>query len=218
MSQILGLGINTYSNYEKGEIPTNANAKLISSAKRPDIFLTYLSQSKGLFNPKSLNKVEERVRAQNDTKDDMFFSSNFNWYNLPNEFTGYTIPNPEKATNLLLIFLSNCNPDFNDKLKLNKMLFYADFLNYKDTGKSISGISYRAISYGPVPTNYDFIFAHLIEKEEKIEPVFTRINDSRVIECFKPLTSFDLSVFNEEEINTINKVVELFRDTPSWIW
>jgi hypothetical protein len=103
----------------------------------------------------------------------------------PNRYTGYTIPNPEKATNLLLYFLSNCNPEFNDKLKLNKMLFYTDFFNYKETGRSISGISYRAIPYGPVPSNYDFIFAHFIEKEEIIEPVFIKINQTKVNECYK---------------------------------
>jgi hypothetical protein len=96
------------------------------------------------------------------------------------------------------------------------MLFYTDFLNYKVTGRSISGISYRAISYGPVPTNYDFIFAHFIEKEEIIEPVFIRVNNSQVNECYKPLKDFDLSVFNAEELKTINKIVGLFKDTPSW--
>ena len=96
------------------------------------------------------------------------------------------------------------------------MLFYTDFFNYKATGRSISGISYRAIPYGPAPSNYDFIFAHFIEKEEIIEPVFIKINQTKVNECYKPLKDFDLSVFNPEELNSIKKVVGLFKDTPSW--
>jgi putative zinc finger/helix-turn-helix YgiT family protein len=216
MSQILGLGINTYSNYEKGEIPTSANAKLIASARRPDIFLTYLSQSKDVLSEQTCLKIEETVKKVAPLKEDDYFLCNFNWHYTPNRYTGYTIPNPEKATNLLLYFLSNCNPEFNDKLKLNKMLFYTDFYNYKETGRSISGISYRAIPYGPVPSNYDFIFAHFIEKEEIIEPVFIKINHTKVNECYKPLKDFDLSVFNPEELNSIMKVVDLFKDTPSW--
>jgi putative zinc finger/helix-turn-helix YgiT family protein len=216
MSQILGLGINTYSNYEKGEIPTSANAKLIASARRPDIFLTYLSQSKDVLSEQTCLKIEETVKKVAPPKEDDHFLCNFNWHYTPNRYTGYTIPNPEKATNLLLYFLSNCNPEFNDKLKLNKMLFYTDFFNYKATGRSISGISYRAIPYGPAPSNYDFIFAHFIEKEEIIEPVFIKINQTKVNECYKPLKDFDLSVFNPEELNSIKKVVGLFKDTPSW--
>ena len=216
MSIILGLGINTYSNYEKGEIPSTANAKLISSAKRAEMFSLYLAQSKGILGELAYLKIAKNVKALVPSKEEDCFLCNFNWYRGPNRYTGYTVPSTEKTTNLLLYFLSSCNPDFNDKLKLNKMLFYSDFLNYKTTGRSISGISYRAISYGPVPSNYDFIFAHFIEKEEIIEPVFYKVNNSKVIECYKPLKDFDLSVFNTEELSSLNKVVELFRNTPSW--
>jgi putative zinc finger/helix-turn-helix YgiT family protein len=216
MSHVLGLGINTYSNYEKGEIPTSANSKLIASAKRPDIFLSYLSQSKDVINEQSYLRIAEKVKKVIESRDDDYFLCNFNWHYTPNRYTGYTIPNPEKATNLLLYFLTTCNPEFNDKLKLNKLLFYTDFLNYKVTGRSISGISYRAIPYGPAPSNYDFIFAHFIEKEKIIEPVFIKINHSRVNECYKPLKDVNLSVFNPEELNSILKVVSLFKDTPSW--
>lgn len=62
MSQILGFGINTYSNYEKGEIPSIANAKLISSAKRTEVFYSYLSQSKEVLSEQSYLKIEETVK------------------------------------------------------------------------------------------------------------------------------------------------------------
>jgi len=216
MSVILGLGINTYSNYEKGEIPSTANAKLISSAKNLEMFTSYLSQSKEILGEVAYMKILKYVKTLMPSKEDDYLLCNFNWHSVPNRYTGYSVPSPDKATNLMLYFLSNCNPEFNDKLKLNKMLFYTDFLNYKTTGRSISGISYRAISYGPVPSNYDFIFAHFIEKEEIIEPVFIKVNNSRVNECYRPLKDFDLSVFSAEELNTIKKVVELFGNTPSW--
>ncbi|WP_425321962.1 type II toxin-antitoxin system antitoxin SocA domain-containing protein [Bacteroides luhongzhouii] len=32
--------------------------------------------------------------------------------------------------------------------KLNKLLFYSDFLSYKKYGKGISGLQCQAISYG----------------------------------------------------------------------
>ena len=216
MSQVLGLGINTYSNYEKGEIPTSANAKLIASAKRPDVFLSYLTQSKDVLSENSFSKVKETLNNILSSKIDSNFLCSFNWYYTPNRYTGYTVPNPEKVTNLVLFYISNCNPEFNDKLKLNKMLFYTDFLNYKSTGKSISGISYRAIPYGPVPSNYDFIFAHFIEQDEIIEPVFIKVNNSKVNECYRPIKDFDMSVFTEDEVKTISTIVELFKNTPSW--
>lgn len=216
MSQILGLGINTYSNYEKGEIPSLANSKLINSAKRPEVFLSYLDQTKDIFTEKQLKKIEELVRAKIINNEDVCSSYNFNWYQTPNKFTGYVMPNKEKLANLLLYLIANNEPDYNDKLKLNKLLYFTDFISYKNTGKSITGLSYRAIPFGPVPTNYDFIFAHFSEKEKYIEPEFIQSHNSRVIECFHKLMDYDLSLFNEEELETIHQVIKTFKDISSW--
>jgi len=41
----------------------------------------------------------------------------------------------------------------------NEQLFVADFTHYyKNYGATITGLSYRAIKYGPVPANYDNIY------------------------------------------------------------
>ena len=47
------------------------------------------------------------------------------------------------------------------KTKLNKLMFYCDFLSFKGSGKSISGLPYARIPYGPVPHNYEFLFSSL---------------------------------------------------------
>ena len=216
MSQILGLGINTYSNYEKGEMPTLANAKLINSAKRPEVFLSYLEQAKNILTEKVFDKLVKKLKDSITNEEEDHFIYNFNWFTTPNKYTGYSILSKEKLSNLLIYFISNSNPDYNDKLKLNKMLYYTDFINFKNNGKSVTGLSYRAIPYGPVPSNYDFIFAFFSEKEKIIESEFIQSHNSRVIECFKALQEFDASVFNKEELETINKVVRLFKDMPSW--
>jgi uncharacterized phage-associated protein len=41
------------------------------------------------------------------------------------------------------------------KTKLNKLLFYADFINYYSFGHSISGSRYLHLPYGPVPDSYE---------------------------------------------------------------
>lgn len=216
MSQLLGLGINTYSNYEKGEMPSLANAKLINSAKNHDVFVSYLKQAKELFNDKAFTRIEKKIReiVENDLDDIFLF--NINKFQNPNRFNGYSVPNKEKLSNLLVYYIAKNNIDYNDKLKLNKMLFYTDFISYKNTGKSITGLSYRAIPYGPVPMNYDFIFAYFTEIDKLIEAEFVKSQKSKVIEVFRSLQEYDLSVFNEEEKIIIEKIVNNFKDVPSW--
>jgi uncharacterized phage-associated protein len=41
------------------------------------------------------------------------------------------------------------------KTKLNKLLFYADFVNFYHYGRSISGFRYLHLPYGPVPNGYE---------------------------------------------------------------
>jgi len=47
------------------------------------------------------------------------------------------------------------------KTKLNKLLFYADFVNYYLHGQSISGARYVHLPYGPVPDRYENLLEDL---------------------------------------------------------
>jgi uncharacterized phage-associated protein len=55
----------------------------------------------------------------------------------------------EKLLNLIAYFVKhtkNCK-----KTKLFKLLYYADFRHFKETGRSITGLKYFAWQWGPVP-------------------------------------------------------------------
>lgn len=218
MSLVLGLGINTYSNYEKGEMPTMASNNLINSAKNHEIFLSYVNQAKNEFTDKSFRDLKKHIDhliQDANQKDDLVLYY-INKYQRPNEFTGYAIPDVKKVANLLLYLISSCNPDYNDKLKLNKLLFYSDYFHYQQTGKSITGLAYRAIPYGPVPVNYDYLFAYLTNDQKLIEPAFAESLNSKVIEYFSVKKPFDLTVFDQLELQTIDRIIEKFRNTNSW--
>lgn len=216
MSLILGLGVNTYSNYEKGEVPSLSNSKLINSARKPQIFKEYIDDVKDKLSDKEYIRINKTIQEQLENNTHDVFACNFSWINSPNKYTGYASPNKEKISNLILYLIDKNKPDFNDKLKLNKMLFYCDFINYKNTGKSITGLAYRAIPYGPVPSNYDFIFAFFIEIDKIIEPEFIESYNARVIECYKGIKKYELSIFSDEEITTINSILKSFKDMSSW--
>ncbi|ASG23235.1 Panacea domain-containing protein [Nitrospirillum viridazoti] len=49
------------------------------------------------------------------------------------------------------------------KTKLNKLMFYADFLCFRKNGQSITGLSYAAINLGPVPHLYEMVYSGLSE-------------------------------------------------------
>lgn len=216
MSEVLGFGANGYSNYENGEIPTPAYGNLISAASEPQTFMNLVEKAKEHFSENAFKKVKERVASLINIEDEnQDICTSLNVVNEPNNFTGYKKLVPAKMSNLLKYFIQHSEPDFNDKLKLNKQLFFADFTHYKNHGVSISGLSYRAIKYGPVPANYDNIYAYL-ENENLISSLFLRLPNGGAREVFISDADFNEKLFTEEEIETLSTIIERFASISTW--
>jgi uncharacterized phage-associated protein len=216
MSEVLGLGANGYGNYEKGEMPVPALAKLIATAAKPTIFLGFLIEAKNHFSDNAFEKAREKVEflIEQEKEYNPFYSW-INIYNEANNYTGYKKPNEKKITGLISSYIRKCKQEFNDKLKLNKLLFYVDFYHYKNYGTSISGLSYRAIQYGPVPANYDNIYTYL-ENEKIIRSEWVRLPNGSAREVFKSENDFEVSSFSLQELETINVIIERFKDISTW--
>ncbi|MEO0471999.1 MAG: type II TA system antitoxin MqsA family protein, partial [Bacteroidota bacterium] len=171
MSEVLDLGINTYRQYEAGEIPSLANAKIIRLAKDPRYFRNFLEEKEALFSAKAYQRAMDNVQAMlKDNPIDAVVEYLWNFHMEPNEYTGFVKPSLEKVAHFVLFFAQKAKPL---KTRMNKLLFYADFLNFKRNGSSISGCNYRAIPYGPVPSHFHELFGLLqnqdfirIEEEE----------------------------------------------------
>ncbi|MEO6287646.1 MAG: Panacea domain-containing protein [Dyadobacter sp.] len=95
------------------------------------------------------------------------------------------------------------------KTKLNKLLFYADFLSYSRTGYAISGISYRAIQFGPVPSQYQKMYVKLSD-DAKLSIEQVEVGNGNYGEMISTSKSFDPSGFNENELKTLQDVCELY--------
>ena len=216
MSEVLGLGANGYSNYESGEIPTPAYGNLISASAEPHTFMNLLDKAKEHFSDNAFNKAKERVAYLIRTADENNnLYAALNAYCEANNFTGYKKPEPAKIANLVTYCIQHSKPEFNDKLKLNKQLFFTDFTHYKNYGMSISGLSYRAIKYGPVPANYDNIYAYL-ENERIIGSQFLKLPNGGAREVFLSEADFDKNLFSEQEKETLETIVQRFADVPTW--
>ena len=92
------------------------------------------------------------------------------------------------------------------KVRLNKYLFYSDFLNYKTTGYSISGYDYQAIQLGPVPDQYGTKF-DILKQMKYIDEESVLYRDN-YFEKFIPLKGFDKSLFTEQEIASLDMVIK----------
>jgi uncharacterized phage-associated protein len=71
----------------------------------------------------------------------------------PGVFNGNRIYSQDKMAAMVAYFAAKASSLY--KTKLNKLLFYADFVNYYLHGNSISGSRYVHLPYGPVPDGYE---------------------------------------------------------------
>jgi uncharacterized phage-associated protein len=95
------------------------------------------------------------------------------------------------------------------KTKLNKLLFYADFCHYRKTGYSMTGIAYRAISYGPVPAEYQMLYVKLCE-DQKIEISQREFASGYYGEVISPIVSFDSNAFTRKQMDILEEVANTF--------
>lgn len=95
------------------------------------------------------------------------------------------------------------------KTKLNKLLFYADFLNFRESTVSLTGARYLKFNHGPVPQDYEMLFWSLKESGLINIRVAQAIDYSG--ELIQPLTEFDPDVFTKEELEVLEQVVQKIR-------
>ena len=216
MSEILGFGVNGYRQYEAGEIPSVANAKLIQMVDDPQNFMEMTSLC-GTLDEKARVKYIQKAIFLAEEKKRNIFNINFKEYLLGNHladiYSGYRNPNFEKITEMVVYFSDKLSPF---KTKMNKLLFYADFLMFKQSCFSISGMRYKAIEMGPVPINFQSIFEYLANKDE-IDIFTTEFPQGYIGEQFKAKNDrpFRVELFSENELNVLEKVANVFKPTST---
>jgi putative zinc finger/helix-turn-helix YgiT family protein len=216
MSEILGFGINSYRQYESGEMPSVANAKLIQMISDPKKFIDMVELCNTL-NETIKQKIIQRAKLILNEREQNSFNSNFQAYllgsHLPDIYSGYKSPNIEKFTEMVVYFSEKISPF---KTKMNKLLFYADFLMFKQSCFSISGVRYKAIDMGPVPNNFQSLFEYLTNMNE-IKIINVEFPNGYSGEQFyaNKKRAFKADLFSENELNTLEKVAETFKETST---
>lgn len=210
MAEVLGFGTNIYRNYENNEVPNLSNGTLLNIAMDPKEFLKIVESKESLFTKGQIEKIIHHIKKVIDADDNCNYLKKLLWDDkkIPNELSGYSLPSFEKFGNVVLFFLELNKNIF--KVKMNKLLYYSDFLHFKRFGQSITGYKYQAIQMGPVPYRYDAIY-DLLTHENIIDFVLEEIKNATVDRPVA-IKSFDKKIFNESELKVLNEVYERFKN------
>lgn len=172
MSEVLGIGTNQWRLYESGEVPSVSNGRMIRSIMNPKVFLDLVESSCHQLTDKEYANISEKVKkviAQSDS----FHLDAYECYRVFSSArgadNGYSTISLQKLKAIMLMVLHECGEVF--CTKMNKILFYIDFLSYRQRGFAMSGLSYRAIDFGPVPDRWDRVYSEFEEIHQEPRPI-----------------------------------------------
>lgn len=112
----------------------------------------------------------------------------------------------------LLLFIAEesvDDPNFG-KTKLNKVLYYVDFLAYGAFGQPVTGAEYQRRPYGPVPRQITEARQRLVARGDAVVEVLERFG--RRQERLTPRRSADRSMFTEDEQHLVVDVIKQLWD------
>lgn len=220
-SKILGFGINVLKNYELGQVPSVSNGRMLRLAMNPQIFQAILLSCRGEFSEhefKKLNALINKVVSDgDDNQSTALFYGNRTSMTIDNGFGKIDSKRVCGLVSAIMNRLGEVTPT-----KLNKLMFYSDFSNYRCCGKSISGLCYRAIQYGPVPENFDSIYDNVpgMKKDVTLSENGEITILSKDVEESIELTKEELAVVNDviNKLGNLNakEIVELSHREEAW--
>jgi uncharacterized phage-associated protein len=122
----------------------------------------------------------------------------------------------EKRINAVRYFCKHTN--FLTETKLYKLLYFLDFLHFKEVGRPVTDLEYFAWDFGPVPTK---LFFEIRERKAPKEILMCIIEEKdietgkKIRTSFKSLQPPDLDVFSEREMHILERVAYIFRDAKA---
>jgi putative zinc finger/helix-turn-helix YgiT family protein len=121
----------------------------------------------------------------------------------PSEYNGYSRPDAGKLIAALLYFCRNGV----SRTKINKLLFYADFLHFKSFGVSITGASYAHLPFGPCLDQYEHILAILLQDRKLLRTRETPCKGVEdLVEVLESTIAPDLSILSPTEMQVLASV------------
>ena len=211
MSLILGIGVNQYRLYEKGEVPSVSNGRMIRSIMNPKVMLDMIESSKHELSPQEYAKISEKVKvtiSENENFKIAQYETNRIFTSPRGEENGFAPTSLTRLKNIMLSILNQCNGMW--CTKMNKLLFYIDFYAYRERGYAMTGLTYKAIDFGPVPERWDRVYSEFSEISQDIQQCGDY--EGSILHAHSPITD---GVLSDDEIQIITTVCKTFGNKSS---
>ena len=206
---VLGWGEKTITRYEGHQVQDTAHDEILRKLSMdPQWFIELLIKNKAAISNAVYEKYYGRALGLYETERDRYLRSSIMAQYLrleadPDACGGVKLQ-LDKVVDVIRYFSNSAKIRFLYKVKLMKLLWYSDALSFKTSGKSITGLVYKAFAMGALPIANDLIIDLKEIHYEEIDFAegtgyrFLADND----QVYKTLSKDDISV--------LERIIDLF--------
>lgn len=222
LASLIGCSPATLSRYENGALQESSHDTILQSLKEPMNVHTLLEKSPRQLSPDRLKEMKEIVRKRIEQRHPLYIYQSLESRE-PDIYSGNSRFSFDKYCAMIHRIINEYLDNGVYKTKLNKLVFYCDFLAFIRLGKSITGACYTHEHYGPCPQDFQSLLGVMsdsgfisIELREYMnnDAEFIRVNEEmakdilddsekkiidRVCKRFVEYTSKDLTEYSHKE-------------------
>jgi len=153
---LLGMSEATINRYEKGALQDQTHDTAMRACEDPGFVRDLLQRRGHLLSEWQRQRVEKALAGHAPAEADVpEWLDELELHLMPKEVsdrTGFRCFNQQRFAAVVVWFCRRLGGAWTTQI--NKLMFYADFLNFKTATVSLTGSAYRKIQRGPVPTDY----------------------------------------------------------------
>ena len=162
LCMLLGWGGKTITRYESHQVQDKAHDTILKKIDNdPEWFLSLLRDAKVNLSVESYQKYFEAATALFEKDQDAYLrkaiEASYAGFQDNQLFHGNTELSLDKVVDVIRYFAASDNVTYLYKVKLMKLMWYADALSYKRRGFAITGLVYQALPMGAVPVGHNSI-------------------------------------------------------------
>lgn len=162
MCTLLGWGGKTITRYESHQVQDRAHDSILKKLDQdPEWFLCLTSDAKSAIAPDPYRKYMKIAALLYEENQDRYLrksiEAKYARFCDNSMYNGNVALSLDKVVDVIRYFANSSRVTKLYKVKLMKLLWYADALAYKLRGRAITGLIYRALPMGAVPIGHESI-------------------------------------------------------------
>lgn len=209
LAALLNWGAKTITRYESHNVQDAAHDAILRKLDNdPQWFLELLGKSKERLSPTAYDKYYAKAVTLFERNKDVYLrraiEARYAIYDMAPDYCGNTKLNIDKIVDVIRYYANSIKVTSLYKVKLMKLLWYADMLSFKRFGHSMMGLVYASFPMGALPIAHETIIdLHGVNCE-------TIDFDNSTAYLFKPTKDKTYDYLNKDDIAVLDTIIAYF--------